>query len=141
SSIGSGFREYIKAFGVGLVAVSFTYGGYQQTINFGSEVERPNRNIPRGIFIGIFIIIALYLTINYAYVQVIGFEELKGSKNIAAIMASKIFGVNAERILSALLFLSVLENNNALILSKPRVMYDMNQDKILPSAFQRKNKR
>jgi APA family basic amino acid/polyamine antiporter len=27
-------REYIKAFGIGLVAVSFTYGGYQQTINF-----------------------------------------------------------------------------------------------------------
>src|SRR5438045_3904958 len=33
SSISPGFREYIKAFGVGLVAVSFTYGGYQQTIN------------------------------------------------------------------------------------------------------------
>src|SRR5437773_3445812 len=27
-SISPGFREYIKAFGVGLVAVSFTYGGY-----------------------------------------------------------------------------------------------------------------
>ena len=91
SSISPGFREYIKAFGVGLVAVSFTYGGYQQTINFGAEVERPNRNIPRGIFIGIFIIITLYLTINYAYVHIIGFQELKASKNIAAIMASKIF--------------------------------------------------
>jgi APA family basic amino acid/polyamine antiporter len=72
-------REYIKAFGVGLVAVSFTYGGYQQTINFGAEVERPNKYIPRGIFIGIFIIISLYLTINYAYVHIIGFEQLKAS--------------------------------------------------------------
>ncbi|MBP6234244.1 MAG: amino acid permease, partial [Chitinophagaceae bacterium] len=108
SSIDPGFKEYIKAFGIGLVAVSFTYGGYQQTINFGAEVDKPNRNIPRGIFMGIFIIITLYLTINYAYVHVIGFEELKTSKNIAAIMASKIFGVNAERILSVLLFLSVL---------------------------------
>ncbi|HRF17822.1 MAG TPA: amino acid permease, partial [Chitinophagaceae bacterium] len=99
-SIDPGFKEYIKAFGVGLVAVSFTYGGYQQTINFGAEVEKPNRNIPRGIFMGIFIIITLYLTINYAYVEVIGFEELKTSKNIAAIMASKIFGVQAERVLS-----------------------------------------
>ena len=89
------------------MAVSFTYGGYQQTINFGAEVDKPTRNVPRGIFIGIFIIITLYLTINYAYVHVIGFEELKTSKNIAAIMASKIFGVNAERILSMLLFLYV----------------------------------
>ncbi|MGB3163755.1 MAG: amino acid permease, partial [Chitinophagaceae bacterium] len=56
SSIDPGFKEYIKAFGIGLVAVSFTYGGYQQTINFGAEVDKPNRNIPRGIFMGIFII-------------------------------------------------------------------------------------
>lgn len=140
-SISPGFREYIKAFGVGLVAVSFTYGGYQQTINFGAEVERPNRNIPRGIFIGIFIIITLYLTINYAYVHIIGFQELKTSKNIAAIMASKIFGVNAERILSVLLFLSVLAYINVLLLSNPRVMYAMSEDKILPRSFQARNGR
>jgi len=141
SSLDPGFKEYIKAFGIGLVAVSFTYGGYQQTINFGSEVDKPNRNIPRGIFMGIFIIITLYLTINYAYVHVIGFEELKTSKNIAAIMASKIFGVNAERILSMLLFLSVLAYINVLLLSNPRVMVAMSEDKILPAAFQKRNKR
>lgn len=141
SAISPGFREYLKAFGVGLVAVSFTYGGYQQTINFGAEVDKPNRNIPRGIFIGIFIIISLYLTINYAYVHVIGFDRLKGSMNIAAIMASKIFGVNAERILSVLLFMSVLAYINALLLSNPRVMYAMSEDKILPRAFQNRNKR
>lgn len=141
SSIDPGFMEYIKAFGIGLVAVSFTYGGYQQTINFGSEVDKPGRNIPRGIFTGIFIIITLYLTINYAYVHVIGFEELKTSKNIAAIMASKIFGVNAERILSVLLFLSVLAYINVLLLSNPRVMVAMSEDKILPAAFQKRNSR
>lgn len=141
SSIDPGFKEYIKAFGIGLVAVSFTYGGYQQTINFGAEVDKPNRNIPRGIFMGIFIIITLYLTINYAYVHVIGFEELKTSKNIAAIMASKIFGVNAERILSMLLFLSVLAYINVLLLSNPRVMVAMSEDKILPAAFQKRNSR
>lgn len=141
SSIDPGFKEYIKAFGIGLVAVSFTYGGYQQTINFGAEVDKPTRNVPRGIFIGIFIIITLYLTINYAYVQVIGFEELKTSKNIAAIMASKIFGVNAERILSMLLFLSVLAYINVLLLSNPRVMVAMSEDKILPAAFQKRNRR
>lgn len=141
SHIDPTFKEYIKAFGIGLVAVSFTYGGYQQTINFGAEVEKPNRNIPRGIFLGIFIIITLYLTINYAYVKVIGFETLKDSKNIAAIMASKIFGVNAERILSVLLFLSVLAYINVLMMSNPRVMYAMSEDKILPAAFQKRNKK
>lgn len=141
SSVDPGLMEYIKSFGIGLVAVSFTYGGYQQTINFGAEVHKPDKNIPRGIFIGISIIIILYMAINYAYVNVIGFEELKTSKNIAAIMASKIFGINAERILSVLLFLSVLAYINVLMLSNPRVMYAMSEDKILPAACQMKNKR
>ena len=134
-------REYIKAFGIGLVAVSFTYGGYQQTINFGSEVQTPAKNIPRGIFLGISIIILLYLTINYAYIKVIGFDtmHLQATKNIAAIMASKIFGVNAERILSGFLFLSVLAYVNVLLMSNPRVMYAMSEDKILPPVFMRRN--
>jgi basic amino acid/polyamine antiporter, APA family len=133
------FMEYLKAFGVGLVAVSFTYGGYQQTINFGAEVKEPNRIIPRGIFFGIFIIIALYLTINYAYIHVIGFEQMKQSTNIAAIMASKIFGENAERVLSGLLFLSVLAYVNVLLMSNPRVMFAMSEDKILPPVFRKRN--
>ena len=68
---------------------------------------------------GIIIIVILYLLINYAYVKVIGFDELKTAKNIAAIMASKVFGVNAERILSVLLFLSVMGYVNVLLMSNP----------------------
>ncbi len=138
-AVSPGLKEYIKAFGIGLVAVSFTYGGYQQAINFGAEVKDPSRNIPRGIFMGIMIILVLYLTINYAYVRVIGFETLKESKNIAAIMAAKIFGLHAERVLSIFLFLSVLAYVNVLLMSNPRVMYAMSEDKILPPVFKKRN--
>lgn len=136
-------KEYITAFGIGLVAVSFSYGGYQQTINFGAEVNQPAKNIPRGIFFGIFIIILLYLTINYAYVKVIGFDVLHRpeTKNIAAIMAGKIFGVNAERILSGFLFLSVLAYVNVLLMSNPRVMYAMSEDRILPPVFKKRKEK
>lgn len=133
--------DYLKAFGIALVAVSFSYGGYQQTINFGAEVNEPKRTIPRAIFYGMTIIIILYLTINYAYVNVIGFEELRVSKNIAAIMAGKIFGENAERILSVLLFLSVLAYVNIQLMSNPRVMAAMSEDKILPTAFGKRHKK
>jgi len=133
--------EYLKAFGIGLVAVSFTYGGYQQTINFGADVQNSRRNIPRGIFIGIFVIISLYLLINYAYFKVIGFENLKEAKGIAAIMAAHVFGPAAGRILSVLLFLSVLAYVNVLLMSNPRVMFAMSQDKVLPAIFLKTNTR
>lgn len=127
--------EYIKAFGIGLVAVSFTYGGYQQSINFGEEVKDPAKNIPKGIFTGITIIILLYLTINYAYVKIIGFENLKESKGIASVMAGHVFGSAAGNILSVLLFLSVLAYVNVLLMSNPRVMQAMSEEGVLPTQF------
>jgi len=136
-----GFMKSVKAFGIILVAVCFTYGGYQQTINFGEEVAIPKKTIPTAIFSGIMIIVLLYLLINFAYVKVLGFNQLEFSKNIAATLASKVFGVNAERILSILLFLSVLAYVNVLLMSNPRVMAAMSEDKILPPLFRKRNPR
>ena len=43
--------SWIQSLGVSLIAVSFTYGGYQQTINFGQEVHLPKKNIPQRNFL------------------------------------------------------------------------------------------
>ncbi len=137
-NVSTGLMEYVKAFGLGLVAVSFTYGGYQQVINFGEEVKNPARNIPRAVFTGIFIIVVLYLGINYAYVKVIGFEQLKTSTNISAIMAGYIFGEAGGRVMSMLLFLSVLAYVNVVLMSNPRVMQAMSEEGVLPKMFQKR---
>ena len=133
--------DYIKSFGVALIAVSFTYGGYQQTINFGEEVHDARRTIPRGIFIGIIIIISLYLLVSYAYYNAIGFEDLKTSRGIASIVAEKMFGPTARYVSSVLLFIAVLAYVNVLLLSNPRVMYAMSTDGILPAAFRARNEK
>ena len=131
----------LLSFGIALKATSFTYGGYQQTINFGEEVQNPQRNIPRGIFIGILIIVSLYLLVSYSYYKVIGFNELKETSGIAAIVAEKMFGVTGKYIASVLLFVAVLAYVNVLLLSNPRVMYAMSMDGILPKAFKKKNEK
>ena len=133
--------DYIKSFGVALIAVSFTYGGYQQTINFGEEIHQPRKTIPKGIFIGILIIISLYLAVSYAYYNAIGFEELKTSRGIASIVVEKMFGPTGRAIASILLFIAVLAYVNVLLLSNPRVMYAMSKDGILPKAFQKKDEK
>jgi APA family basic amino acid/polyamine antiporter len=133
--------DYIKSFGMALVAVSFTYGGYQQTINFGEEVKNPQKNLPRGIFIGIVVIILLYLSVSFAYYKVIGFEELKNAKGIAAIVAERMFGPTGRFAFSILLFIAVLAYVNVLLLSNPRVMFAMSEDGILPKAFSKKDEK
>ena len=136
--ISAGWMEYLKGFGTGLIAVSFTYGGYQQTINFGAEVSNPSRYIPRAIFLGISLIVLLYLSINYAYVKVIGLEGLRNSRGIASVMADHVFGNAAGNVLSVLLFLSVLAYVNVLLMSNPRVMYAMSEDGVIPAVFSRR---
>lgn len=135
------FSDWIKSFGASLIAVSFTYGGYQQTINFGSEVNKPSKNIPRGIFMGIAIIISLYLLVNLSYYKVIGFSQLQNEREIASVIAGKMFGQTGANVFSALLFLSVLAYVNVLLLSNPRVMFAMSEDGVLPKLFQKKSEK
>lgn len=134
-----GTMAYIKSFGLALIAVCFTYGGYQQTINFGEEVRNPRKNLPRGIFIGIMVIIALYLLVSFSYYKMIGFEDLRTSKGIASIVAERLFGETGKYVFSILLFVAVLAYVNVILLSNPRVMYAMAEDGILPDVFKKRN--
>jgi basic amino acid/polyamine antiporter, APA family len=129
------YIDWIKSLGVSLIAVSFTYGGYQQTINFGNEVQQPAKTIPRGIFIGIAIIIVLYLLVNLSYFKIIGFEFMKNEREIAYVVIDKIFGTTGATVFSAFLFLGVLAYVNGLLMSNPRVMYAMGEDGSLPGVF------
>jgi len=133
--------DWIKSLGISLVAVSFTYGGYQQTINFGNEVDKPAKNIPKGIFIGIGIIIVLYLLVNMSYYNIVGFDRMKGEREIAYVVIDKIFGKQGAAIFSGFLFLGVLAYVNGLLMSNPRVMYAMGDDGSLPAAFAKKNEK
>ncbi|MFF5379520.1 APC family permease [Pedobacter suwonensis] len=135
------WSDYGKALGLCLIAVSFSYAGYAQTINFGGEVKEAKKVIPRSIIIGLSIIVTLYLAINYAYVKVIGFEELKSAESIAAILASKIFGPAGFNALSVIIFFSVMGYVNVNLLSNPRAMFAMGEEGALPKIFSRMNKK
>jgi basic amino acid/polyamine antiporter, APA family len=126
---------WLKALAFGMVAVSFTYGGYQQTINFGGDVRDASRIMPRGIATGVVLIILLYLAINFVYVRVIGFDHLKSADSIAATLMDHLFGAAGDRILRILMFLSVLAYVNVSVMSNPRVMYAMSEEGILPAIF------
>ncbi|HRI25090.1 MAG TPA: APC family permease [Ferruginibacter sp.] len=133
--------DWVKSLGISLIAVSFTYGGYQQTINLGNDVQNPSKNIPRGIFIGILVIIALYMLVNLSYYNVVGFNQMKGEREIAYLVIDKIFGTTGASIFSAFLFLGVLAYVNGSLLSNPRVMYAMGEDGSLPKVFAQHNKK
>ena len=133
--------ELLKSFWLCFVPVFFTYGGYQQTMNFGSDVPNAVRTMPRAIFFGIAIILVLYLLVNFSYYQVLGFDRLKNSTALASEMAGVMLGTYAYKLTAVLMFLSVMAYVNASILSNPRIYYAMAEDKVLPSIFKKVNDR
>lgn len=132
---------WLQSLGISLIAVSFTYGGYQQTINFGNEVINPAKNIPKGIFFGIAIIISLYLLVNLSYYQIIGFDQMKGEREIAFVVIQKVFGERGAAVFSFFLFFGVLAYVNALLMSNPRVMYAMSEEGSLPKIFSKQSEK
>ncbi len=134
-------NDALKAFWVCFVPIFFTYGGYHQTMNFGGDVPDPNRTMPRSIFIGMAIVLVLYLVVNFSYVKVLGFEGLKNSPALAAQMTGLIFGNAASIIVSIIMFLAVLAYVNASLLSNPRVYYAMAEENVLPAVFKKVNER
>lgn len=144
----TGFWTTVRAFGAALIAVSFTYGGYQQTINFGGDVHHPQKTLPKGIFIGIAIIVGLYLLTNFAYYKTLGFEGIvynsqgiESKNDLAARHVQALFGDTSYRLMSGLLFFAVLAYVNIGLMSNPRVMYAMAEDKVLPGFLQKTNER
>lgn len=129
---------WLRLFLISMIPVCFTYGGYQQTINFGSEVKE-TKSLAKGIIAGILLVMVLYLSINFAYTKVIGFDEMKNASAIGALLCEAWFGKTGGKIFDLLMYLSVLGYVNIVLMSNPRVMYAMSKDKVLPKIFSYKH--
>jgi APA family basic amino acid/polyamine antiporter len=131
--------EALAALGVSLVFIFFTYGGYQNTMNLGADIQDPKRNFPKGIFWGMAIVLSLYLLLNIAYCQVLGFDNMRNQPLIASELAKSFFGEAGYKLTSITVFISVMGYINGAFIHNPRMWYAMAEDNILPPIFKKVN--
>jgi len=134
-------NHFLPALLFGLVAVSFTYGGYQVAMNFGADIKNPKKNLPTGIIIGVLIVVTLYLLINIGYFKVLGMAHIAASDLLARDMAEVILGKTAGNIISIVIFISVLGFLNVTIMQNPRIYYALAEDGLLPKTFKKINEK
>jgi APA family basic amino acid/polyamine antiporter len=113
-----------------MLAAFWAYQGWASVGFIGGEIKNSNHNIPRGITIGIFVVIGLYLLVNTAYLSLLPIEtlqQIKASGNgIAAIEAVKVFwGRNGEIFIAILILITTLGCTHATIVTSCRVYYAM----------------
>jgi APA family basic amino acid/polyamine antiporter len=118
----------IGAFGVGLVAALWALKGWEVATFSAGELGSPEKNLPRGIFVGTLLVLLLYLAANLAYLYAVPVQEMAGSSRIASEAMNFAIGpVGASLIALAILF-SITGAANGHLLTGPRVYFAMARD-------------
>lgn len=119
----------------GLVPALFAYGGWQYALWIGGEVKNPRRNVPLSIVLGVAIVIAIYTAANWAYLHLLGYHGVAGSRALAADAVSVAWPGLGARVIAIAVALSAFGVLNVQILSGPRLLFGMARDGRFFAAF------
>jgi len=95
------------------------------------ETRDAARTIPRALVVGTLVVTACYAGLNAVYLRVLPLAQVRASTRVAADAADVLFGGGGAALLSALVLVSTLGAVNGIILSGPRVYYQMAEDGLL----------
>lgn len=116
-----------KLFFVGLghasIKTVYSFLGYYNVCHLGSEIEQPEKNIPRSIFISVAGIAVLYLLMQISILGVIPWQEAKDSPFIVSTFFERIYGPLAGKIATGLVLVIATTSLFAVILGYSRVPY------------------
>jgi APA family basic amino acid/polyamine antiporter len=120
----------ISAVFTAMLSAFWAYQGWASIGYIGGEIKDAKQNIPKGITIGVFVVIAIYLLINMTYLSLLPIavlEQIHSAGNkIAAIEAARVFwGSGGALFISILILVTTLGCTNASILSGCRPYYAM----------------
>jgi APA family basic amino acid/polyamine antiporter len=114
--------------GAALVPTLFAYGGWQTSSFVAGELRRPERDLPRGLLIGVGGVVALYLAVNFVCLRALGAEGLAATQTPASAVMRQAWGQRGASFIGLGITISTLGFMSQGILTAPRVYYAMAQD-------------
>ena len=126
--VGLSAGQLISAFGVALIAVFWAYDGWIYITWVSGEVKDPQRNIPRGMLLGVVVVGLIYVAMNMVYVYALPVTEIAKHDTIAHTAAAVLFSPGTAAWLSALIAVSCFGAMASCALSGARVYYAMAKD-------------
>jgi basic amino acid/polyamine antiporter, APA family len=118
-----------------LVAVLWTYEGWQSATYSVGEMDEPARVLPRGLIIGVLILGTLFVAVNIGCLYVMGADRMATSKQALA-DAFGVLGYDRLAIfVRVFVGFSVLAAAHATLFTNSRVLYAMAKDDIFLPQF------
>jgi len=116
------------SFGLAMVFVLFTYGGWNEAAYLAGEVRDARRNMLKILVAGIVGVTALYLLVNLAYLSSLGLGGVRESKAVAADVMRLLAGEKGAVLIALVVCVSALTTMNAAIFTGARTTWAFAQD-------------
>ncbi len=111
------------AFGLVLVFVLLTYGGWSEVVYISAELKNSRQRIAPVIVAGLGLVTLLYLLVNCAYLRALGLEGVAGSQTVAADVMARAFGPAGATSISLAIAVAALSSANATVITGARTSY------------------
>jgi APA family basic amino acid/polyamine antiporter len=118
----------IAALLTALVPAMWAYNGFNDLGDVGEEIQRPERNIPRAIIMGLLTVCGLYLLANVIYFRILPFASLAQSQHVASDVVQSFGGSRGAVLLTMAMAISALGALHVVVLTGARIPYAMARD-------------
>ena len=115
--------------------MAFAYSGWNAAAYLGAEIKDPEKNIPRSLFYGTFVVIGLYMLLNIVFIYALPGKEMIGVVEIGAKSASALFDREIGNVFSLAVTVCLLSVISAMIMTGPRIYYAMAKDGVFFNQF------
>ena len=116
------------SFGMAMVFVLLTYGGWNEAAYVSAELRNVGRNMVRALLLSIGLITGLYVLVNVAYLRGLGVAGMSGSDAVAAALMRATVGPVGASLLSLLVAAAALSSASATIFTGARTSYALGDD-------------
>jgi len=121
------------AVGVAMIGSLFSSDAWNNVTFIAAEIKQPEKNIPRGLMLGTFIVTLIYILANVAYLCLLSMKDIQNAPHDrvgAAAMATVMNGNAAVYAMAGLIVISTFGCNNGLIMAGARLFQAMSADKL-----------
>jgi basic amino acid/polyamine antiporter, APA family len=123
---------------VGLLSASllavFAFIGFEGIVNVAEEVERPQRNLPRAIFVTLALTTILYCLVAWVARVAVGAKDLGGTDAPLALAFSRLTGWSPLT-MSAIAIIATMNGIIVQMIMASRVIYGLSAEGGLPAAL------
>jgi amino acid transporter len=114
-----------SSLGIAMIAVLWTYEGWDMLTFAAGEVRDPRRNVTLGLLVGTLVVMILYVTVNLAYLYILPFPSIAASTRIASDALEHAIGAGGGTLVALAILISITGAINSNVLGGPRVYYAM----------------